>query len=309
MKRILITGGAGFIGSNIAQELIKRGDDVKIIDNLTTGKVTNIKNILDKIKFIQGDIRDLNLLKKLMKEVDYVFHQAAIPSVPRSVKDPIASNRTNVEGTLNVLVAAKDNNVKKVIYASSSSVYGDTLTLPKVETMKPNPLSSYAVTKLTGEYYCKVFYKIYGLRTISLRYFNVFGRNQDPASEYAAVIPKFITGVLSNKPLIIYGDGKQTRDFTFIKDVVQANIKAAESSKGDGEVLNIARGERITINELSEMIINMVGKKIKPLYDKPRPGDIKHSLADVSRAKELIGYIPEYSLKEGLKNTIDFYLT
>ena len=306
--KIVITGGAGFIGSNIAEELSKEKDnEIIIVDDLSTGKMANIRKFdqSTNINFVRGSITDLNLLKGVFKGVDYVFHQAAIPSVPRSIKDPIASNNANVNGTLNVLVAARDCGVKKVVYASSSSVYGDTPELPKRERMTPNPLSPYAVTKLLGEYYCNVFNNIYGLKTVSLRYFNVYGPRQDPYSDYAAVIPKFINRVSENKPPVIYGDGEQTRDFTFVKDVVSANILAAKS---DAEgVYNIANGNRISINELANMIMALIGNDLTPIHDDSREGDVKHSLADISEAKKNLGYEPGYSLEEGLRGTVEWF--
>ncbi|MCD6455484.1 MAG: SDR family oxidoreductase [Methanophagales archaeon] len=306
--KIVITGGAGFIGSNIAEELSKEKDnEIIIVDDLSTGKMANIRkfNRSTNINFVRGSITDLNLLKGVFKDTDYVFHQAAIPSVPRSVKDPIASNNANINGTLNVLVAAKDCDVKKVVYASSSSVYGDTPELPKREDMTPNPLSPYAVTKLLGEYYCNVFNDIYGLKTVSLRYFNVYGPRQDPYSDYAAVIPKFINRVSENKPPVIYGDGEQTRDFTFVKDVVKANVLAAKSDAGG--VYNIANGNRISINELANMIMKLMGNNLTPMHEDPREGDVKHSLADISRAKKNLGYEPMYNLEEGLRETIKWF--
>lgn len=305
-KKVVITGGAGFIGSNLAEEVAK-DNVVIIIDDISTGKIENIKDLIKKenVNFVKGSITDLNILQRTFRNVDYVFHQAAIPSVPRSVKDPITTNEVNVKGTLNVLIASRDNNVKKVVYASSSSVYGDTPELPKRENMKTNPLSPYAITKLTGEYYCEIFSEIYGLSTISLRYFNVFGPKQDPLSEYAAVIPKFIKRVLENKPPIIYGDGEQTRDFTFVKDVVRANILAAESKENG--VFNIASGKRITINELAKKIMEILEKDMEPIYENPRKGDIRHSLADISKAK-VLSYKPEYNLENGLKHMIRWFL-
>ena len=306
--KLVITGGAGFIGSNIAEELLREEEnEVIIVDNLSTGKMANLRKFdqSTNINFVRGSITDLNLLEGVFKGVDYVFHQAAIPSVPRSIKDPIASNNANVNGTLNVLVAARDCGVKKVVYASSSSVYGDTPELPKRERMTPNPLSPYAVTKLLGEYYCNVFNDIYGLKTVSLRYFNVYGPRQDPYSDYAAVIPKFINLVSENKPPVIYGDGEQTRDFTFVKDVVSANILAAKS---DAEgVYNIANGNRISINELANMIMALIGNDLTPIHDDSREGDVKHSLADISEAKKNLGYEPAYSLEEGLRETIEWF--
>ena len=304
--RIVITGGAGFIGSNLATELSKEKEsEVIIVDDLSTGRVSNLEKINKNINLVRGSITDLQLLKGIFKDVDYVFHQAAIPSVPRSIKDPIASNNANVNGTLNVLVAAKDCNVKKVIYASSSSVYGDTPELPKREDMVPNPLSPYAVTKLLGEYYCKVFNEVYGLKTISLRYFNVYGPRQDPYSDYAAVIPRFINRVLENKPPVIYGDGEQTRDFTFVTDVVRANIQAMKSDANG--VYNIASGNRISINELANVIMKLMGRNLKPIHEAPREGDIRHSLGDISSAKKTLSYEPQYSVEEGLRRTIKWF--
>jgi UDP-glucose 4-epimerase len=303
--KALVTGGAGFIGSHLAEELAK-DDEVIILDNLSTGRMENIKGLVKKgnVKFVKGSMTDITLLQDIIKDVDYVFHQGAIPSVPRSIKDPSASNDANINGTLNVLMASKEAGVKKVVYASSSSVYGDTPEMPKREDMKPNPLSPYAVTKIAGEYYCKVFQEVYGLKTVSLRYFNVFGQRQDPTSEYAAVIPKFITSILDNKPPTIYGDGEQSRDFTFVKYVVEANILAAESDATG--VFNIACGRRITINKLVDMINEILGKDVKPVYAASRAGDVKHSLADISRAKSF-GYEPKSNFKDGLKETIRWF--
>ncbi len=303
--KALVTGGAGFIGSHLAEELAK-DNEVIILDNLSTGRMENIKDMIKKgnVKFVKGSMTDLPLLQDIIGDVDYVFHQGAIPSVPRSIKDPSASNNANINGTLNVLTVSKEAGVKKVVYASSSSVYGDTPEMPKREEMKPNPLSPYAVTKIAGEYYCKVFQEVYGLKTVSLRYFNVFGQRQDPTSEYAAVIPKFITSILDNKPPTIYGDGEQSRDFTFVKYVVEANILAAGSDATG--VFNIACGRRITINKLVDMINEILGKDVKPVYVASRAGDVKHSLADISRAKSF-GYEPKSDFKEGLKETIRWF--
>ena len=307
-KKVVVTGGAGFIGSNLSGEL-SMDNEISIIDNFLTGKKENILELIEKdnVKLIEGSITDLDFLQKAFKNIDYVFHQAAVPSVPRSVEDPISSNDVNINGTLNVLIAARDNDVKKVVYASSSAVYGDTPTLPKAEKMCPMPLSLYAVTKLAGEIYCKVFYEIYGLPTISLRYFNVYGPRQDPASQYAAVIPKFIYQIMNNTSPSIYGDGEQSRDFTFVYDVVQANIKAATSNAA-GEIINIAKGERTTINTLAEIIMEISGKNLEPLHIEPMRGDIRYSLADISKAMKLIGYNPKYSLKSGLEETINYFI-
>ena len=305
-KQVVITGGAGFIGSNLVYAL-EKDNTIIVIDDLSTGNLNNIKSLIDKksIKFIKGSITDIDFLQKTFKDIDYVFHQAAIPSVPRSIKDPIKSNYVNVNGTLNVLIAARDNNVKKVVYASSSSAYGDTPKLPKKEDMKPQPLSPYAISKLTGEYYCQIFTEVYNLPTVSLRYFNVYGPNQDPLSEYAAVVPKFIKNTLNDKPPIIFGNGKQTRDFTFVRDAVNANILSAESKETG--IFNIAGGKRISIYELSKLIMKIIGKEIEPVYDKTRPGDVLHSLADISKAKNKIGYQPKFSLEKGLEETIKWF--
>ncbi len=305
-KKVVVTGGSGFIGSNLTQELSKE-NQVTVVDNLSTGYLENIQNFINSgdIIFVEGSITDMDLLQKLFEDVDYIFHQAAIPSVPRSVKDPISSNYTNVNGTLNVLVAARDNNVKKLVYASSSSAYGDTPVLPKSEDMKPCPLSPYAISKLTAEYYCQVFSDVYNLATASLRYFNVFGPRQDPSSEYAAVIPKFIGSVLNDKSPIVYGDGEQTRDFTFVDDVVNANILAAESMSTG--VFNIASGKRISINDLAGLIMELLDKDLDITHIEPQPGDIKHSLADISKAREQIKYIPKFNVKDGLKETVKWF--
>lgn len=302
--RVVVTGGAGFIGSNLAEELLKK-HEVTVIDNLSTGRIENLDQIIDKINFIEGSITDQDLLKEAFSGSDTVFHQAAIPSVQRSVDNPIASNEANVEGTLKVLVAARDCNVRKVVYASSSSAYGDTPTLPKKEEMKPNPKSPYAISKLAGEYYCRVFSEVYGLKTACLRYFNVYGPRQNPESQYAAVIPRFITRVLANSPPVIYGDGKQTRDFTFVKDVVKANILAMQSP-AEG-VFNIACGQRVSLNELAGKIMKITGVKLDPIYDEPRQGDVRDSLADISSARDKLGYRPDFDLDSGLEETIRWF--
>jgi len=308
MANYLVTGGAGFIGSHIVEELLKRGEKVRVIDNLLTGKIENISNFLKKIEFLEADLRDMDMVQKAVRGVDYILHQAAIPSVPRSIIDPISSNSANVDGTLNLLVVAKEAKVRRVVIASSSSVYGDSEVLPKSEDMKTNSLSPYAVTKLVEELYGSVFYKIYGLETVSLRYFNVFGPRQDPTSQYSAAIPKFITRMLEGKSPVIFGNGEQSRDFTYVKNVVNANILAASSPKvGHGEVINIACGNRITLNELVNKINEIIGTNIKPEYTAPRLGDVKHSLADISRAKKLLDYTVEVPFIEGLKATIDWY--
>lgn len=299
-KKVVITGGAGFIGSHLAEELAEN-NEVTVIDNLYTGKLDNIRHLLneEKIFFKKGDIRDLDFLKDVFQGVDYVFHQAAIVSVPYSIENPVLANEVNVNGTLNVLIAANECNVKKVVYASSCAVYGDNHSLPLKEDMFPMPSSPYAVSKLAGEYYCQIFTQIYNLPTAILRYFNVYGPRQDASSQYAAVIPKFIARIMENKPPVIYGDGKQTRDFIYVKDVVRANIIAVEGNATG--IFNIASGKQTSINELANLIMEITNKKFSPIYDKPRKGDIKHSVADISKAKKEINFWVEYSLEKGLK--------
>jgi UDP-glucose 4-epimerase len=300
----VVTGGAGFIGSNLAGELLKRFE-VTVIDDLSTGRLENLEDILDRVEFIRGSVTDLELLREAFIGADAIFHQGAIPSVQRSVDNPPASNHANLDGTLNVLVAARDCGAKKVIYASSSSVYGDTPTLPKREDMMPNPKSPYAVSKLAGEYYAQVFSELYGLKAVSLRYFNVFGPRQDPRSEYAAVIPRFIVRLLGGRPPMIFGDGEQTRDFTFVKDVVKANILAMNSDAQG--IFNIACGQRTSLNELADRLRAISGVNFRPIYDAPRPGDIRDSLADISAAKKRLGYEPEFDLQTGLEETVRWF--
>jgi UDP-glucose 4-epimerase len=305
--KYIITGGAGFIGSHIVEKLSKQNHDLVVLDNLFSGKMENIKPFLhrENISFVHGSITDLELLKKTFENADGIFHEAAIASVPRSIANPVASNEANVSGTLNVLVAARDRNVRKVVFASSSSVYGNTPTLPKREDMPPNPLSPYAVSKFSGEQYLKVFSEVYGLKTLSLRYFNVFGPRQDPNSQYAAVIPKFITKILNHQSPTIYGDGGQTRDFSYVKDVVQANIRAMESdSQG---VFNVAYGSRINLIDLASLIMEITGISVPLKFEPPRTGDVRDSLADITQAQEAFGYAPEYTVKTGLMETIQWY--
>jgi UDP-glucose 4-epimerase len=304
LTKVVVTGGAGFIGSNLAAELLKRSR-VTVIDDLSTGHLENLGEILDGVEFIKGSVTDLQLLRSAFADARAIFHQAAVPSVQRSVDNPLASNRANLDGTLNVLVAARDCGAEKVIYASSSSVYGDTPTLPKREDMIPNPKSPYAVSKLAGEYYARVFSELYGLKAVSLRYFNVFGPRQDPRSEYAAVIPRFISRLLEGRPPIIFGDGEQTRDFTFVKDVVAANVLAMEDDV-EG-VFNIASGRRTSLNELAARLTAILGLNLGPIYDAPRPGDIRDSLADISAARERLGYEPEFDLETGLEETVRWF--
>lgn len=305
--KFLVNGGAGFLGSNIVEELVERGGEIRVVDDFSTGKKGNIEPFLSKIEFLGGDLSDFRMVEKAVKGVDYILHQAAIPSVPRSVKNPLRSNEANVTGTLNLLWAVLKTNVKRFVYASSSSIYGDTPILPKREDMSPNPLSPYAISKLTGEYYCRTFYEIYGLETICLRYFNVFGPRQDPNSRYAAVIPKFITCMLNKPQPIIYGDGEQSRDFTYVANVVEANILAAKAEDTSGEVFNITCGQRTTINELVEKLNKILGLNIEPYYTKPRKGDVKHSLADIFEAKKKLGYTPKTNFEDGLKMAVKWF--
>ncbi|MGB2808023.1 MAG: SDR family oxidoreductase [Sedimentisphaerales bacterium] len=307
MEKFLITGGAGFIGSNICKKLISQGYFVRVVDNLLTGKKSNLKDFIDKIEFIEADMGDEEVARTAMKDIDVVLHQGALPSVPRSVEDPAATHKHCVDATFTLLLAARDAGIKRFVYASSSSAYGDTPTLLKVETMLPQPLSPYAVGKLVGEYYCSVFYKVFDLETISLRYFNVFGPHQDPASQYAAAIPAFVTAILKDTPPTVFGDGLQSRDFTYVDNVVEANLLAAQAEHTAGDVINIACGQAITVNETIEVINAAVGKNIKPIYTKPRSGDVKHSLADIRAAEKLIGFRPKVPFKQGLQLAIDFY--
>jgi nucleoside-diphosphate-sugar epimerase len=306
-EKYLVTGGAGFIGSNICRRLVAEGCYVRVIDNLLTGKKSNLADIWDKIEFIEADMGDAQVACAAMKDIDVVLHQGAVPSVPRSVDDPATTHQHCVNATFTLLLAARDNKIKRFVYAASSSAYGDSPTMPKVETMQTNPKSPYAAAKLFGEYYCSVFSQVYGLDTISLRYFNVFGPYQDPTSQYAAAIPAFVTSILQDQPPTVYGDGEQSRDFTYIDNIVQANLLAARASKTGGQVVNIACGQKITINAIIQMINSIVGKSVKPRYAPPRAGDVKHSLADIQKAKSLIGYEPIVPFKEGLEKAIIWY--
>ena len=307
MDTYLVTGGAGFIGSNIVEELVNEGERVRVLDNLSTGKRENIQHFIDHIEFIEGDIRDLDIVGKAISGVDFVLHQAALPSVPRSINDPIATNEVNVNATLNVLVAAKGAGVKRVIYASSSSIYGNSKILPKREDMPANPISPYAVSKLAGENYCRVFYEIYGLETVCLRYFNVFGPRQDPTSQYSAVIPKFINAILNGKRPTIYGDGLQSRDFTFVANVVQANLLACKVDGVAGELFNVACGEQHTVLDLVAGLNEILDKEAEPIFAEPRKGDVKNSMADISKAQRLLGYNRTHSFRSGLEKTIAWY--
>ncbi len=307
MASFLVTGGAGFIGSNIVAELIGRGEKVRVLDNFTTGRRENLEALKDSVELVEGSLTDLETVRSAVQGVDFVLHQGALPSVPRSIEQPINTNDVNVSGTLNVLVAGKEYGVRKIVVASSSSVYGNTEESPKHEAMHPRPLSPYAVSKLACEYYARVFYEIYGLPTVVLRYFNVFGPRQNPDSQYSAVIPKFIKSMLAGKSPIIYGDGLQSRDFSFVENVVKANILAANADGGNGKTMNIACQESYSLLDLLETLNNILGTTIRPVFEPPRKGEVKHSLADISLARERIGYVPTVKWKEGLARTVDWY--
>ena len=307
MAVFVVTGGAGFIGSNIVRGLIEEGHEARVVDDLSTGHKVNLDGLTDALVFHEGTILDAALLREAFAGADYVLHQAALASVPRSVKDPAATNAANVDGTLNVLLAARDAGVRRVVYASSSSVYGDTPVLPKQEDMLPNPQSPYAVSKLAAEHYCRAFTRVFGLETVSLRYFNVYGPRQDPKSQYAAVVPIFIRKLMAGEPPTVFGDGEQSRDFTYVEDVVAANIQAAEAPGAAGAVVNLGCGERHTLNKLIALLQEMTGRHVAAEYAEPRAGDVKHSQADVSRARELIGYDPRVSFEDGVRRTLEWY--
>jgi nucleoside-diphosphate-sugar epimerase len=304
----LVTGGAGFIGSHIASALAASGARLRIIDDLSTGYRENLEEIKADFDFVQGSLADENTLRRALEDVELVFHEAAIPSVPRSVENPRQTHVASVESTFNLLLASREKKVRRIVYAASSSAYGDQPTLPKVESMLPEPLSPYAVAKLVGEHYCQVFTRVYGLETVSLRYFNVFGPRQDPSSQYSGVISRFISALLSGERPVIYGDGEQSRDFTYIDNVVDANLKASESTSAVGQVINIANGERISLNHLLDELKQLTGKTdVVADYQEPRAGDVKHSLADISRARDLLGFEPKVDLRSGLRQTIDWW--
>jgi UDP-N-acetylglucosamine/UDP-N-acetyl-alpha-D-glucosaminouronate 4-epimerase len=303
--RYLVTGGAGFIGSHIAEALLDAGESVCIFDNLATGRETNLAALKGRARFIRGDLRDLASVRAAVQGVEVIFHQGALASVPRSIADPIGSLETNVNGTQNVLLAARDYGVRRVVYASSSSVYGNTSMLPKREDMPAHPMSPYAVQKLTGELLCGVFTRIYGLETVALRYFNVFGPRQDPASEYAAVIPRFLTALIEKRRPVVFGEGEQTRDFTYIVNVVQANLLAASSSDAVGYSMNIGCGEQVSLNTVLRLTGELLGTAVDADYREPRPGDVRDSCADISLAQRLLGYKPSVSFHEGLARTLD----
>ena len=311
MAASLVTGAAGFIGSNLVRHLLEHDHTVVALDNLSTGRARNLEGVSDAITFVEGDVRDRALMTELCAGVDFVFHQAALPSVPRSIDKPWAANAHNVNGTLSVFLAARDAGVRRVVFAASSSVYGDTDQLPKQETMCPQPRSPYAVSKHVGELYGAVFSDVYDIETVGLRYFNVFGPRQDPSSDYAAVIPKFIDLLRREEPPVIHGDGEQTRDFTYVENVVQANRKAAQASSEDvsGEIFNVGCGDRVTVNRLAQTLKDIIDTDTEPVHGDPRPGDVRHSQADIQKARDAFGYNPQVGLREGLRRTVEWFET
>jgi nucleoside-diphosphate-sugar epimerase len=308
MANYLVTGGAGFIGSHLAEELVRRGHRVRVADSLITGKRSNLDHI-GGVEFLEGDLAELDFARRAVEGCEFVLHQAAIPSVPRSVKDPIASNRANVDGTLNTLVAARDGGVKRLVFAASSSAYGDTPTLPKHEQMPTSPLSPYALQKVIGEQYLQLFTRLYGLETVSIRYFNVFGPRQDPSSPYSGVISVFATALLENRPPTIFGDGEQTRDFTYVANVVDGVLRACDAPAASGEIINVATGGRISLNRLFEEMRRLIGADVTPRYAEARAGDVRDSQADISKARRLLGYEPLITFEEGLQKTVAWYRT
>jgi nucleoside-diphosphate-sugar epimerase len=306
MAHYLVTGGAGFIGSHLCEELARRGETVRVVDSLITGKRANLAHV-PNVEFIEGDLADFAVATRAVRDVDYVLHQAAIPSVPRSVEDPITSNRANIDASLNLLVAARDAGVKRVVYAGSSSAYGNSPTMPKVETMPTAPLSPYALQKLVAEQYCQMFTRLYGLETVTIRYFNVFGPRQDPSSPYSGVISLFIKALFEGQRPTIYGDGEQTRDFTYVANVVDGVLRASQAKDASGEVINVATNGRVSLNQLFTTLRTLVGTSVEPIYDKPRAGDVRDSQADISKAARLLGYKPFVTFEQGLKNTVEWY--
>ena len=315
MANFLVTGGAGFIGSNLVRALLNRGDKVRVLDNFSTGKRENLNltgslhNLMANLEVLEGDIADLSTCHKAIHGIEYVLHQAAIPSVPRSVALPIESNRANIDGTLNLLVAARDAGVKRLVFASSSAVYGNAPGFPREETIPPAPLSPYAVQKLTDEHYLRLFYELYGLETVSLRYFNVFGPHQDPDSEYAAVIPRFIKAFIRGTQPTVYGDGEQSRDFTYVDNVVYGNLLAVKARDASGKVMNLACGGQLTLNQLLTLLRQITGSDVEAVYTDPRPGDVRHSWADITLSKQVLNYKTQVPLEEGLRRAVDYFGT
>ena len=306
MAHYLVTGGAGFIGSHLCEELVRRGERVRVVDSLVTGKRQNLAH-LPQVEFVEGDLADIDVARRAMRDIEYVLHQAAIPSVPRSVEDPVTSNRANIDASLNVLVAARDAGVRRLVYAGSSSAYGNSVTLPKDETMPTAPLSPYALQKLVVEQYCQLFTTLYGFETVTIRYFNVFGPRQDPSSPYSGVISLFISALCDGRQPTIYGDGEHTRDFTFVANVVDGVLRACHAPNVKGEVINVATGGRISLNQLFETVKRQVGSHVQPLYSDPRAGDVRDSQADIRKAQRLLGYSPIVSFEEGLGRTVAWY--
>jgi nucleoside-diphosphate-sugar epimerase len=308
MAHYLVTGGAGFIGSHLCEELARRGESVRVVDSLITGKRSNLAHI-PNVEFIEGDLADGDVAARSVRGIDYVLHQAAIPSVPRSVEDPITSNRANIDASLNLLVAARDAGVKRVVYAGSSSAYGNSPTMPKVETMPTAPLSPYALQKLVAEQYCQMFTRLYGLETVTIRYFNVFGPRQDPSSPYSGVISLFISALCEGRRPRIYGDGEQTRDFTYVANVVDGVLRACHARAASGEVINVATSGRVSLNQLFRALCDLVGAQVEPIYEAPRAGDVRDSQADIGKASRLLGYSPIVTFEEGLEKTVEWYRT
>jgi UDP-glucose 4-epimerase len=305
--QFLVTGGAGFIGSHLVRRLLADGGRVRVIDNLATGKRERLSDLEEKIEFIEGNLADPDISENALDGVDYVLHQAAVPSVQRSVKNPIETNRANVTATLNLLESCRKHKVRRFVYASSSSAYGDTPVLPKREDMPPNPMSPYALQKFVGERYCQLYFRLYGLETVSLRYFNVFGPSQDPSSEYSAVIPKFATRLSKGDPIVVYGDGEQSRDFTYIDNVVEANILALRAHRAPGAIINVGCGERVTLNQLIKLLEEILKVRATVDYQPARPGDVRDSLADINLARDLLGYQPKVGVTEGLRRTVAWF--
>lgn len=307
MSTYLVTGGAGFIGCNIVGELVRRGEAVRVLDNLATGHIKNLDHVRQKIQWHEADIRDLESIRPDFEGVDYVIHLAAIPSVPRSVADPLTSNSANIDGTLNVLLAARDAGAKRVVFSASSSAYGDHPLLPRVESQEPRPLSPYALTKLTGEYYCKIFAHVYGLETVSVRYFNIFGPHQSPDSPYSGVLSLFISAYTNETIPTIFGDGEQSRDFTYVENAVDATLRACTAPDASGQVINVGTGERHTLNETIKILDRIFGRQVSPRYEAPRAGDVQHSHADISLARKVLGYEPAVRFEDGLKKTVAWF--
>jgi len=307
MTSYLVTGGAGFIGSNLVDELLRREHRVRVLDNLSTGRPENLAAVRERIDFFNADICNLETIRPCFAGVDYVIHLAALPSVPRSVADPLSANRVNIEGTLNVLLAAREAGVKRVVFAASSAAYGDNPILPRVESHEPRPMSPYALTKVAGEYYCQIFTRLYGVEAVALRYFNIFGPRQNPHSQYSGVLSKFIAAYIEGTTPTIFGDGEQSRDFTYIDNVVDATLRACTAPNAPGRAINVGVGGRFTLNQTIALLNQIFGKQVTPRYDPPRSGDVLHSQADISLARQVLGYEPKVPYEQGLKKTVEWY--